>query len=105
MFNIELLRSDKESVIKLLKSRNVDISSLNYILELDIERRKLIERTDNSRSERNKTSKELSSMKEKPESIIVEMRELGDKIKEYEKKLATTNSDLQNLLQSITNLP
>ena len=39
MFNIELLRSDKESVIKLLKSRNVDISSLNYVLELDIESR------------------------------------------------------------------
>ena len=105
MFNIELLRSDKESVTKLLKSRNINISSLNSILKLDIERRKLIERTDNFRSERNKTSKELSSMKEKPESIIVEMRELGDKIKEYEKKLATTNSDLQNLLQSIPNLP
>jgi seryl-tRNA synthetase len=105
MFNIELLRSDKESVIKLLKSRNVDISSLNYILELDIERRKLIELTDNFRSERNKTSKELSAMKEKPESIIIEMRKLGDKIKEYEKKLDTSNSDLQNLLQSIPNLP
>ncbi len=105
MFNIELLRTDKESVTKLLKSRNVDISSLNSILELDIERRKLIERTDNFRSERNKTSKELSSMKEKPESIIVEMRKLGDKIKEYEKKLDTSNSDLQNLLQSIPNLP
>ena len=103
MFNIELLRSDKESVIKLLKSRNVDISSLNYILELDIERRKLIELTDNFRSERNKTSKELSAMKEKPESIIVEMRKLGDEIKEYEKKLDTINSDLQNLLQSIPN--
>ena len=105
MFNIELLRSDKESVTKLLKSRNVDISSLNSILKLDIERRKLIERTDSFRSDRNKTSKELSSMKEKPESIIVEMRELGDKIKEYERKLDTTNSDLQNLLQSIPNLP
>ena len=57
MFNIELLRSDKESVTKLLKSRNIDISSLNSILKLDIERRKLIERTDNFRSERNKTSK------------------------------------------------
>ena len=62
MFNIELLRSDKESVTKLLKSRNVDISSLNSILKLDIERRKLIERTDSFRSDRNKTSKELSSM-------------------------------------------
>tara|TARA_B100001123_G_scaffold449271_1_gene613858 strand:+ start:25 stop:1293 length:1269 start_codon:yes stop_codon:yes gene_type:complete len=105
MFNIELLRSDKESVIKLLKSRNIDILSLNHILELDIERRKLIELTDNSRSERNKTSKELSSMKEKPESIILEMRELGEKIKKQEKKLEATNNNLQNLLQSIPNLP
>ena len=57
MFNIELLRADKESVIKLLKSRNVEISSLNNIIDLDIERRKLIEITDNFRSKRNKTSK------------------------------------------------
>ena len=105
MFDIELLRADKESVIKLLKSRNIEISSLNNIMDLDIERRKLIEITDNFRSKRNKTSKELSSMKEKPESIIVEMRELGNKIKEYEKKLDTTNNNLQNLLQSIPNLP
>ena len=105
MFNIELLRSDKESVIKLLKSRNIDILSLNHILELDIERRKLIELTDNSRSKRNKTSKELSAMKEKPESIILEMRELGEKIKKQEKKLEATNNNLQNLLQSIPNLP
>mgnify|MGYP001233042840 FL=1 len=105
MFDIELLRADKESVIKLLKSRNIEISSLNNIMDLDIERRKLIEITDNFRSKRNKTSKELSSMKEKPESIIVEMRGLGDKIKEYEKKLDTTNNNLQNLLQSIPNLP
>ena len=87
MFNIELLRADKESVIKLLKSRNTEISSLNNIINLDIERRKLIEITDNFRSKRNKTSKELSNIKEKPESIIVEMRELGDKIKDYEKKI------------------
>ena len=105
MFNIELLRADKESVIKLLKNRNIQISSLNNIMDQDIERRKLIEITDNLRSKRNKTSKELSNMKEKPESIIVEMRGLGDKIKEYEKKLDTTNNNLQNLLQSIPNLP
>ena len=98
MFNIELLRANKESVIKLLKSRNVEISSLNNIIDLDIEKRKLIEITDNFRSKRNKTSKELSAMKEKPESIIIEMRELGDKIKEYKKKLDNTNNNLQNLL-------
>ena len=65
MFNIELLRADKESVIKLLKSRNVEISSLNNIIDLDIERRKLIGIIDNFRSKRNKTSKELSAMKKK----------------------------------------
>ncbi len=86
MLNIELLRNKDKNTINALINRNVDKSDLDNVYKLDMERRQLIEHIDSSRSNRNKTSKELSQMQDKPEIIIREMRELGDKIKSDESK-------------------
>ena len=105
MLNIELLRNKDKNTIAALINRNVDKSDLDNVYKLDIERRQLIENIDSSRSNRNKTSKELSQMEDKPEIIIREMRELGDKIKFDESKLNEINKRLTSILLTIPNIP
>ena len=83
MIDINLLRNQKDMVAQMMKNRSEDVD-LDHILELDVTRRNLIQIVDELRSKRNKVSKEIAQMKEKPPELIEEMRQVGENIKQTE---------------------
>lgn len=107
MLDIKLIREEPELVRQALRKRQMDPSPVAQIIELDEERRNLIQQVEDMRSERNVVSKEIGRMKDKDERLvkIEAMRELGDKIDKIDGHLSDVDSELQGLLAEIPNIP
>ena len=103
MIDINLLRSQKDMVAQMMKNRSEDVD-LDHILELDVTRRNLIQIVDELRSKRNKVSKEIAQMKEKPPELIEEMRQVGENIKQAEEKIRNNEQELHLKLLEIPNI-
>ncbi|PIB37930.1 serine--tRNA ligase [Maribacter sp. 4G9] len=111
MLQLQVIREDKENVLKALKKRNVDAESmLNGVLLLDEKRRATQTRLDTILAESNKLSKEIgmlyksgkaqeaNALKEKTATLKEESKQLGE-------DLANTAEELQALLYQIPNVP
>jgi len=59
MLDIKLIRTDAEQVKEALKKRGQDIDSIDRILELDEQRRKILSDVSNLKQERNQVSDEI----------------------------------------------
>ena len=80
MIDLQLIRKNPESVQKGLDRRHDD-TSLSEIIKLDEQNRKLIQQIEELREKRNKVSKEIGRMKQKPPEMIAEMRQVGVEMK------------------------
>jgi seryl-tRNA synthetase len=107
MLDIKLIREEPELVRLALQKRQMDPSPVSNIIELDEERRNLIQQVEDMRSERNVVSKEIGRMKDKDarQAKIEAMRDLGDKIDEIDGHLNEVDSELQGLLAELPNIP
>lgn len=59
MFNIELIRNNKEEIKNKLSARNYDVNNIDIIFDMDIKNRELKTNIQNYNSLRNKLSKEI----------------------------------------------
>ena len=102
MLDIKLIRENPEKINELLKRRNPDLS-IDKVLEIDEERRKVQTKADELRAKRKSESQKIGLMKkngENTDEIQEDVRVLGDEIKELEERL-----DLQNQRnKSISNI-
>lgn len=111
MLQLQVIREEKENVLKALKKRNIDAESmLNGVLLLDEKRRATQTRLDSILAESNKLSKEIgmlyksgkaqeaNTLKEKTADLKEESKQLGE-------ELTTTAEELQSLLYQIPNIP
>ena len=108
MFDIKLLRSNFQEVKEKLKYRGEDISELDHFEELDSKRRELIIESEQLKSKRNEVSSEIARLKKEKkdaEPFILEMREVGEKIKKLDEELAVVEEQLNRLLLSLPNIP
>jgi seryl-tRNA synthetase len=99
MLDINKIREQKEEVKKALLKR-MDSVDLDIIISLDDKRKKLIQETDELKSERNKYSKTKPS-----EEIIKKMRELGEKIKKFDEDLENVEKEFKEKLSELPNIP
>ena len=104
MLSIELIRSQPELVANALARKGED-PPIEKLLDLDSRRRKLIQTGDELRARRNETSRQISSMKERPPEVIAEMRQVGDDIKASEQEVDELDSHIRDLLLELPNLP
>ena len=107
MLDIKIIRENPQMVNDLLKRRNPDLS-IDEVLEIDVERRKVQTQADELRAKRKSESQKIGLMKksgENTDSIQEEVRVLGDEIKKLEEKEAELNEKQKNLLLSIPNMP
>ena len=104
MLSIELIRNQPEVVAQALARKGED-PPIEKLLDLDSSRRRLIQRGDELRARRNETSRQISSMKERPPELIAEMRQVGDDIKASEQKVDELDSQIRDLLLELPNLP
>ncbi len=104
MLSIELIRNQPEVVAQALARKGED-PPIEKLLDLDSRRRKLIQTGDELRARRNETSRQISSMKERPPELIAEMRQVGDDIKASEQEVDRMDSEIRDLLLELPNLP
>ncbi|MEB8090943.1 serine--tRNA ligase [Mammaliicoccus lentus] len=107
MLDIKMIRTEPEYVKEKIAKRGDDPSVVNEILELDKERRELIVKTEELKSRRNKVSGEIAQKKrnkENADDVILEMRQVGDQIKEIDQSLNKLNDDVTYKLVRIPNL-
>ena len=104
MISIELIRHDPELVREALRKRSSD-APIDEIVALDESRRSLIAETDTLRAGRNEVSRELGRSRERPQSLIEEMRRVGGRIRDLEGRLRSTDDALNGLMLAVPNIP
>jgi seryl-tRNA synthetase len=76
-------------------------------LELDVQRREIIQEVENLKAERNAVSKEIGRSKDATErqSKIEAMRQVGERIDALDANLRTVEGNLHDIVSGIPNLP
>jgi len=103
MLSLQLIRQNPE-VVKDSLSKRGDDTDLSGVLQLDEERRHLLQEVENLRSRRNQVSKDIGKMKEKPPELLAEMRDIGERIKSLDEEVNRNNEKLNDLLLRIPNI-
>lgn len=107
MLDIKFVRDNHEKVEQALKNRGAAISLTEFIGR-EKERRELLAEVEVLKNKRNTVSQEISRKKkagENADDMIVEMREVGDRIAAIDAKVKETEAALQAILMNIPNVP
>ena len=109
MLDIRLIRENPDEIIARLTAKGRDAKEdIAKILELDRERRSLIQKTDELKARQNKVSKEIPRMKKAGEdvsAIVLESRQLSDEIKDNDNLRKETEEKLNEVMAGLPNLP
>ena len=89
MLDINLIREQPELIRESLRKRQMDAAVVDQVLELDQERRAVIQDVENLKAERNVVSKQIGRIKDPDErqTKIEAMRTVGDEIDALDGKL------------------
>ncbi len=98
MLDIKFIREYTDAVKENCKNRRVDIN-IDRIIELDEERRDFMQQIEELRADRNQKSKGKPSDEE-----IIRMREVGEKIKQFEDRLLEIQDEYETLLLQVPNM-
>lgn len=107
MLDIKILRNEPEKIIEALKKRgsNLDITPA---IELDKQRRGLLNETEKKKAMQNEINKKIPAMKkagENTDEIFSQMRKLSNEIQEENTKIAEIDEKLRMFMLSIPNIP
>ncbi|MDD4278142.1 MAG: serine--tRNA ligase [Candidatus Sumerlaeales bacterium] len=107
MLDIKIIRENPELVKEGCRLKRVDVD-IDYILELDKQRRSLLTKCDELKKERNTLSAEVGKRmknKENADDLKEKVRQLGDSIKEFEDETIPIDEKLRDCLLRTPNLP
>ncbi len=107
MLDIKLIRENPEKINELLKRRNPNLS-VDAVLEIDNERRKIQFQADELRAKRKQESNKIGAMKKEgidTTEIQAEIRQLGEDVKKLEEKLSELDLKQKEALLFIPNTP
>ncbi len=107
MLDIQALRNDLEGVVNQLNKRGFSFDSAAFSA-LEQERKAVQTRTQELQAKRNNTSKQIGIAKSKGEdvsAILAEVAGLGEALKADETLLEDLQTQLQNVLLNVPNLP
>ena len=107
MLDIQLFRTDLDGLTARLAARGYTLDTAAFTA-LEAQRKEVQTRTQDLQAKRNATSKQIGMAKAKGEdasAILAEVATLGDELKVAEEQLVVIQSQLQELLQTIPNLP
>ncbi|MFZ5434019.1 MAG: serine--tRNA ligase [Calditrichota bacterium] len=107
MLDIQQIRDNPERVRELL-SRKGEHAGIEELLQLDSQRRSLIERADGMKARRNAISKEIaqkSKHKQNCDDLKDESRGIGEEIARSDERLRDVESQLNEMLLRLPNAP
>jgi seryl-tRNA synthetase len=109
MLDAKLIRNHPDMVKQAMKNRNKNMDGeIDQFLEIDKQRRALIQQTDELKNEQNKASKGIPLLKKQgadTTEIMARMKAISEQIKELDGKLSLLEEQQQNILYSIPNVP
>ncbi len=109
MLELRFIRENIDFVREKCAHRGMDPSLLDQFKEQDDQRLSILGEVEQLKNRRNIVSKEIGPLKqaqehEKAEPLIKEMREVGDKIKEFDAQLSGIEQQLSDIVLSIPNI-
>ncbi|MBN1537965.1 MAG: serine--tRNA ligase [Anaerolineales bacterium] len=107
MIDLNIIREQPELIKKSLSDRQMEISPVDLIIQLDEKRREIIQQVETLKAERNAVSKEIGRMKDPlaRQEKIDAMKKVGDQITELDEQLRKVETDLNDTLAVIPNIP
>ena len=107
MLDVNVIRSNPDMIRTMLKNRNKDDAILDRFLNADSEWRALTDENNRLRQTRNEVSLQISKMPkgEEKDARIKEMREISDKIKANDDRMAELEDIRQDCVLNIPNIP
>ena len=104
MLDIKLIRDNPDLVRQAFEKRG-ESAPLDQIINLDEQRRRLLHEMETLRAQRNEVSKELGKIADKPPQLIADMRKLGERVTYLEAEICRVESELEDLLLRLPNIP
>ena len=109
MLDIRRIKENPEEIIDLLARKGKDArETIERILELDNQRRALVNETDGLKAKQNAVSKQIPAMKKAGQDtapIFAEMNALKETIKENDGKISVIEGEYKDLMLGLPNLP
>jgi seryl-tRNA synthetase len=108
MLDVKILRNEFDRVKQSLAHRGEQLNEIGAFSELDTRRRELLQESEQLKNRRNVVSQEVAQKKkagEDAETLILEMRQVGDRIKELDDEVRVLEEEIDQILLSIPNLP
>ncbi|WP_338553894.1 serine--tRNA ligase [Paenibacillus sp. KS-LC4] len=108
MIDIKWLRNEYAKVEQGLTKRGKSLELIADFPVLDTKRRDLLQETDQLKNRRNTVSQEVAKLKRTggdADALIIEMREVGDRIKELDDEVRALEVQIDELMLAIPNLP
>jgi seryl-tRNA synthetase len=102
-----LIREQPDLVRLAMRQRQLDPAPVDSLLELDEQRRSLIQEVERLKAERNSVSKEIGQMKDAAgrQARIEAMRQVGDRIARLDEQLRQVEGQLTDVQATIPNIP
>ncbi|WP_136809702.1 serine--tRNA ligase [Desulfosediminicola flagellatus] len=111
MLELRFIRENIELVKDKCSRRGMDTAPIDTFLTIDQRRLKILGEVENLKNKRNIASKEIAQLKQgsaeekaQAEPMIIEMRDIGQTIKELDNELAEIQDKLQEIVMAIPNL-
>ncbi len=107
MLDIAMIRKDPEAVAKALAKREYEVDFSEF-LAWDGKRRQIITEVETMKAERNRIGKEVPEMKKRGEStdsLLAQMKETADRIKELDQELNQLDNRIETFVAALPNLP
>lgn len=108
MLDIKRLRNEFDEVNERLSLRGDNDYGLAEVIELDKERRDLLQNVEQMKSRQNVVSKEIPKLKKEGKdasAVLAEMKELSSTIKELDVKVKELDETIKDKLLGIPNTP
>ncbi len=108
MLDVKILRNDYARVEEALKNRGKSLFLIAEFPQLDEKRRELLQESEALKNRRNNVSAEVAQRKKNKENadeLIVEMREVGDRIKQLDDEVRELEAKIDELTMNIPNIP
>jgi seryl-tRNA synthetase len=107
MHELNYFREHLEVFAEMAKKRGAALD-LEAFRKLDKERRELITATEHEKAQRNRASEEIARLKKEKQNadaLIAEMKQVSERIKQSDERIASLDSIQRDLLLTIPNLP
>jgi seryl-tRNA synthetase len=106
MLDLKFIRDNIDTVRENIKNKN-ESTQVDSILNLDEQRRKVIQEVESLKNIRNIVSKEIAELKKNKQNAddkISSMKDVSDKIKMLDEELRTIESDIEQVVLKIPNM-